>query len=336
MELFNIFKVLEKDDKELIHSSFIRFLITEHRSFCKSFLGDSDICFQAPVLEKSYTLQKSKRRIDIEAISIDSGTVLIIENKFKCFPYKQQLDSYDSIYDHYHKDKRKFKLLFCFDKTLVSFKSSWLIYDYSDLLEFISKNCLENTQPIKQVFIKQYYEFLNEYFLHYKSLSKDFRPLFENSGKVENKFWLRLCFSALHLKLTTQFEELGIPVRFDIDKGNTKIPLVNVVPIHWNIDGKELLIQFQGNDVKFYSHSNNRVFIERLISLARVSFADQKMDFKKLTRQNAGTYFIFKTKLTSLLDNKKPFTLEAIERALLSFYSEIDERIIATIAGKGF
>jgi len=335
MEAFNIFKVLEKDNKELIHSSFLRFLLAEYKSFYTIFLKRTDINFQAPVLEKSYSYETKRRRIDIEAISSDKQSILIIENKFMSFPYEEQLKSYDLIYNHHHGNKQKFKLLFCFDKTLVPFHSDsdWAVYDYSDLLVFIDKNCLTEGTDVKQVFIRQYYEFLSDYFNTYESLKNNIKALFidpKDPNNSKNKFWLRLFYSALHLKLSKQFEEIGTPVSFALSQGNTKVPLIDIFPKHWNINEKQLLIQFQGNDVKFYSHYNGEQFIKELVAVAKESFDNVGIDFNHVPKKNAATCFIFKTKLTNLLADRETYTLDDMASAIYQFYNDINDKIIKT------
>lgn len=99
---------------------------------------------------------------------------------------------------------------------------------------------------------------------------------------------------------------------------------------------KELLIQFQGNDVKFYSHSNDKSFIKQLVSVAKENLDHAGIDFKELTQRNAGTYFIFKTKLTNLLGETEAFTLDNIENAILKFYMDINNKIIKTTANNRF
>jgi len=84
---FNIFKVLEKDNKELIHSSFINFLINEDSNFSKDFLGIDLSSNRTIRLESFYAYgpkNKKKCRFDIEIL--EDERIIVIENKFKSFP----------------------------------------------------------------------------------------------------------------------------------------------------------------------------------------------------------------------------------------------------------
>ena len=58
---FNIFECLSKDDKELSHSSFIKFLIEEDDFFLEKLFGQKNEKFEA---ELEVTLDR-KNRIDI-------------------------------------------------------------------------------------------------------------------------------------------------------------------------------------------------------------------------------------------------------------------------------
>jgi hypothetical protein len=95
MTEFNYFKILSKDDKELIHSSVIRYLLQENVFFKENIFN----IFKEEIDPEQIYLEKSYRwnRIDIEAHSIDNESILVIENKFKSFPYKEQLVKYDEI-----------------------------------------------------------------------------------------------------------------------------------------------------------------------------------------------------------------------------------------------
>ena len=81
---FNYFKILEKDDKELIHSAFISHLLDSNKDFRKLFVENNK--WLSPKLEQSYSHNKKRCKIDIELRSADERTILFIENKFKSFP----------------------------------------------------------------------------------------------------------------------------------------------------------------------------------------------------------------------------------------------------------
>jgi hypothetical protein len=333
-ESFNIFKILEKDDKELIHSSFLRFLLTENNIFYEKMLGIKNTEFNLPILEQPYTIpkkggeKKSKRkRIDIEIRSKDQKQIIVIENKFKSFPYKEQLISYDEIYRDKHKGKIIHKFLFCFDKSLISFETDWKKFDYQDLLSFVKENYFDNVNPEKKLFINHYYEFLTEYYSKYKLVNINSKELFLNSSDAKNKFWIGLIYSSLHLSLEKFFEDNKISVKIEVNRG-TKESLINIIPNHWKISGKELLIQFQGNDMKFYTHSDDKSFLKIFIQKSRENLPDEKIELKRITKSNSGTNYIFKIKLTDKIEDDKKFDLKTITHVVLDLYRLIDDKLI--------
>ena len=138
MNNFNFFKVLEKDDKELIHSAFLAFLLDTDEDFRSSFLHIStDINeFYPSELERSY----QKKRIDIILESKDRKFTLVIENKFKSFPNREQLEEYDRILGKEIKSEQIRKVLFCFDKNILPFNTEWEKFDYKELLFYLNKD----------------------------------------------------------------------------------------------------------------------------------------------------------------------------------------------------
>src|SRR5690606_4913915 len=99
---FNMFNVLGKDDKELVHSAYLKFLITEHPEIVTDFFElESLKTFKEPRLECSYTFTKQKEdgatpkktqrcRMDLELESKDGEEIIVIENKFKAIPSNKQ------------------------------------------------------------------------------------------------------------------------------------------------------------------------------------------------------------------------------------------------------
>ena len=92
--------------------------------------------------------------------------------------------------------------------------------------------------------------------------------------------------------------------------------------------GKELLIQFQGDDLKFYSHSNDKIFIENIVIKAKEEFKNGQVEFKKMTRREANSYFVFKTKLTTKMNDNNDFNLTNIMNSVINYYNDFDEKVI--------
>ena len=89
---FNMFQVLSKDDKELVHSAFLAWLVSLNSPKIPVLLTlfNLDICSsiedQDIIIE--YSLG-SRKKIDLKFDFKD--TIIFIENKFKSMPDKEQL-----------------------------------------------------------------------------------------------------------------------------------------------------------------------------------------------------------------------------------------------------
>ncbi|RZJ92385.1 MAG: hypothetical protein EOO20_01970 [Chryseobacterium sp.] len=235
MQEFNFFKILEKDNKELIHSAFIAYLIDSDKNFVMQFLG-IDKALENSQLEMAYTAKKKRKnekskariRIDIQVKSQDQSIVTFIENKFKSFPTKAQLDHYDRLLAPYFtKHTILNKILVCFDKRLVHFKTDWKVFDYEDLLQYIKLNYDISTGDDKSIFIRHYANFLEEYSNQYKAMPIDCYKLFVKSPTTEQKFWIRLLNSRIAMQFETEFSDEAIGLV--INPGNTAIPLLDII-----------------------------------------------------------------------------------------------------------
>lgn len=322
---FNIFKVLEKDDKELIHSSFIKYLLENHGYyFYKHLLNLEHDKYNIPELEKSY----DKQRLDIEIISNDSKEIVVIENKFKSFPNKEQLKRYDKLLKKYHKDKTKYRFLICFDTSNLAFSNeNWKFISYSEILNVIDSFLFlsHHLSNDERMFINHYRMFLNHYYEEYNNNLKNLNVLLENPNDKVSKFWLRLFYSIVQNKLEQIFIDKNVEVIFDTDRGKTSVPLVNIKPNHWKINKIEKLIQFQGNDVKFYIHTGNKEIIKELVEKVKINMDTNNGQLKKITTRNAGSSFIYKEKLTHIVKNN--VDMDNVIEYLMDFYFRIDSVI---------
>lgn len=61
MENFNFFKILERGDKELVHSAMIAYLIDSNIRFRTEFLKMSNIEYKNSELEKSCNYKKTNK-----------------------------------------------------------------------------------------------------------------------------------------------------------------------------------------------------------------------------------------------------------------------------------
>lgn len=327
MENFNFFKVLEKDNKELIHSAFIAYLIDSNINFRNYFISDKNEDFEKSELEKSYSRNKKRIRIDIQVKNRQDNFVAFIENKFKSFPTEKQLKDYNKVFEaNFDKKQTLKKILFCFDKNIVNFKTDWTIFDYNDLLQFLKKEFESKKEKNDEViFVKHYISFLEEYINKYEQLKDICHNLFNSSLSNDDKFWIRLLNSQIAIEFEKKFSDKEFD--FVINPGNASVPVLNIIPKHWkNRIKQEVLIQFQGKDLKFYLHSENKDIANELISYCEDKLWDENIELKKQSKKKEKSCFIFKKRVDENL--KKDFKYKDLFDLIVDFYRKIDEKII--------
>jgi hypothetical protein len=326
---FNIFKVLEKDNKELIHSSFINFLLNEDSYFANDFLGINLSLNRMIKLESFYSYgpkNKKKCRFDLEILEDDR--IIVIENKFKSFPNELQLKEYDFALKQKFPNFNKKKFLLCFDAKLFGGYGDWIIKDYNSLLEYLEKYINYVVDAEKKIFIKHYIDFLKEYLEKYSVYKISAKDLFTNQHDNENKFWIRLLYSNMEIELYRYFNSVGIETNIYLAPGNTSIPLINISPKHWKIEGVELLIQIQNGDFKFYAHTENKEFLRKMILFSQSQSISLDLKYKIVGNKKEKTAFIFKINNYQHLSKNQDLTIELMIQWVITFYKFIDEKII--------
>lgn len=327
---FNIFKVLEKDNKELIHSSFLNFLIKEDTDFAKIFL-EVDISSNYNVkMESSYTYgpnkKKKKCRFDLEIL--ENERIIIIENKFKSFPTELQLKEYDlALREKYPKFTKK-KFLICFDSVLFTGYKDWIVKDYRELLIYLERYTLLVTNDEKKIFIQHYINFLKEYVEQYSAYKISAKNLFQNQSDNTNKFWIKLLYSNIQIELLKHFKSLGIDVQVYLASGNTSVPLLNITPKHWKIDGIELLIQIQNGDFKFYAHTDNKDFLRKMIAFSESQLVSTNLKYKVVGNRKEKTAYIFKINIHKHLKENEILNITSMTEWIITYYDSIDNKVI--------
>ncbi len=343
MSQFNFFTILSKDDKELIHSSFLCFLLTDELTsefvLTKLFPAfDTQLNPTSVNPEKVYSYKvlgengkpKSKRiRLDIEAKSIDEQTILLIENKFKSFPHEEQLNLYDERFRATYEDKSIIKYLLCFDKTIIPFsecRTDWNYISYQDVLEVVQSLITTiQLEPDKKTFIQHYIDFLKPFLVDYEKVKINCGYLFFDGKNEENKFWIRHINAIARLKLERYFSEKGILVHFSVNPGNTSVPLLDIYPLHWNRFGRvSTLIQVQDDNFKYYYHSNNHAEFNKLLLDAQNGLFNPNGKFNKPNANRGKTNFIYMEKLEKSIQ-KTTFTVDDFVNRIIDFYEKIDK-----------
>ncbi len=346
---FNIFEILSKDDKELIHSAFVKFLITENDLFYKLIckITDSDIKYFIgiePELEKSYKSSEkdisgksiNKRyRFDIQVKheeknndkkkSVDS--FLIIENKFKSFPYKQQLQDYEKIIKkEYPNCKRIYKILICFDKKYAPSLNDWLVVDYSEILRFLKDQFINIKNCEKRIFINHYVSFLELYIDDYKKYINNPSILLDDKKEIKDKnFWLKLLYSAIGNTILKNNNTLFSKIQ--LGSGSTTLALVEFFPEKWyNEFG--LLIQLQGSKLKLYCHpkENKKDFYAEFIGISKKLIEKKYLGFNvsfKTPNEKHETYYLLQLNILDLCISEA-VNIDILANKIIQFYDEIN------------
>tara|TARA_Y100000814_G_C12220067_1_gene364515 strand:- start:213 stop:794 length:582 start_codon:yes stop_codon:yes gene_type:complete len=182
-----------------------------------------------------------------------------------------------------------------------------------------------HSQEDHSIFVRHYYNALSDYFQKYRKLEQDFGELFSDLSNDTNKFWLKLFYSALKVRLESYMAKNDIDADIYVNNGNTTVPLINIVPKAWNIEDNELLIQMQGNDIKFYSHSKNIFFLSDIKGFAQKQFSDMPYEYKRETKRQSKTQFILKTKL---LHDRTSINVDYLFNHIVRFYIRLNENVI--------
>lgn len=329
---FNIFTTLSKDNKELIHSAFLKFLLEEDPEFSNNLLKvPLKLKKEEVILEKRFT---KKHRLDILIIKDDSDEVIAIENKFKCLPRKKQLEIYDEAIGKVHPTAKKFLLYF---KKGVGFElpAGWGILTYAELLKEIQ--CFLNKKPElandKKVFITHYMEFLKDYIDAYEIIMNNpaqMKSVFEGEFiyrdiiQNDNNYWLNLIFH----ELAVYFEDKNHEIY--LESGSSYKPLINIMLDHWKREKYKFVIQLNGRNLKYYANlkgveEKQKVVDDEINLLKSNGFVvDDSGKFKGKIKNGSNTCFIYMEDLTKALSKEK-FTIKGIGQYIIGLISKIDK-----------
>ncbi len=314
MSDFNIFKILSKDDKELIHSAFLRFMLGNSMTVATKILGISPSEIKNIVLESG----KNYKRLDIKIHHLGDEIVYVVENKFKSFPDEQQLKEYDELIATSHPGSKCVKILICFDKSTISFDHrEWNPISYEEIANFVESINSHEFDGDKLVFVQHYYNFLKEYIDYYATLKTNCYSIFKNEKNSDNKFWLRLIMNSVinYIKVNITDE--------NYQYHSTKVPLWNIIPKKWENNGIEILIQFQGADVKLYTHTSDKDFVRIAVKRVQSKMGPSKGKFNLVNRKESESHFIYTEKLIDFIPENN-FTVQKIAEFIYDFYLRID------------
>ena len=336
---FNIFEILSKDDKELSHSSFIKFLLDQEDGFfLEKFFGikekPSDIILEHSLSIERENEKNKKLRLDI-LLQFPNKTIAI-ENKFKCLPTVKQLEDYTTALD----DNAEKYLLYFADGKDFKKPADWKSITYSRISQLIDEylNQFEGKlNPEKEIFITHYNKSLKKYIQKYISLKdanqNELKKIFNQPNPKDesknNKFWLHLMFH----ELAASFDAEGY--RTWVGRGGSYKPLMNVHHNEWTFKNEEsieyeFVIQLNGRNLKYYAHlkgiKNKQTIVnDEIERLKNNGFTETKSrKFKGKVSDKSNTCYIYQEDILHVLEEAgKTITLSNLHNAIESFKTRI-------------
>lgn len=326
-QTFNIFEILSKDDKELSHSSMVKFLFEESSFFTEKLINVNN---EGLDIRLEYKLDK---RLRLDIIIFVDNKVIAIENKFKCLPQIRQLESYSKKLKEKFQD-RVIKYLLYFEKGKdFNLPSDWIKITYEDL-QRLTDEYLERKGIDKdiEVLIRHYSKSLSNYIQKYKELknpnSNLLREIFVNPQNGNNRFWLRLIFHELGLL----FDEEKFKTW--IGSGSTYKPLINIHNPKWDFKsekGFEFVIQLNGKNLKYYSHlsgleNKQEILLNEKERLTERGFVKSKSGkFKEKIKERSNTSYIYQEDIIEVIESKgKKVTLDNIKISIEELIEKIE------------
>jgi hypothetical protein len=244
---YNLFNIFASADKELVHSSMLKFLIDlEGKTFLQvlGISGDFSTCNID--LEKSCEfkgnelIKKAGVRFDVLGVSKDQKIEFIIENKFKAVPGLEQL----KLYDAYLQQKNLWnipKVLMVFSRSMLTNdilnyckEQNWNVQSYislgNDKDSLLNKLSLfkESVANVKiQDIIVSYIEYLESFKNQIESFIKT-KSLIVYDEKEHDRFIYFQYLLYVQSKITNSLALPGIDnIRISNGGSSTKIPTVN-------------------------------------------------------------------------------------------------------------
>jgi hypothetical protein len=285
----NIFKLLGAANKELVHSSMVKFFLDNDESFGKDFLNlETNGLSTHLELSSSFEKNEVKKRLRFDLLLSREETPgealkypeVIIENKFKATPTIEQLSLYDDYLDEISK-KDVVKILLVFSKEQIPsdveqycILHKWEIVTYfsftksNNLLDILNNKKYQFDKENKRVLYSDYLELLTDYKSEIDSIvnSMDLSNAFLTSNREIWSFFLFYLQGRISKSIDKR-----ISFKTGNDGGGSSKPSINFEP-----DGNENYKPFMSIDntilkVGFHYHSseiNSEGFKNRKFAMA--------------------------------------------------------------------
>lgn len=319
---FNIFETLEKDDKELIHSSFICFLLQNYKETYLELLNLDypELIVSEFNVQSEFRLSEKVGRLDVFASN--SKINIAIETKFKSFPTTEQLEKYDKSLPPLTK-----RYLVVFDKTINYFKNppqNWTIIDYRDIVKLCKKISTTNIEKdsVKIIFINHYIDFLtNKYLNKFNNLlqNKDVAQILSKGGT----FWNLIFYELIKVKIQKELSNDYIVKTFS---GRQRTPGLNILIENINF------LPIKTTDSVWYELQNNlmklkfgeKAYLDRdkLISLMIEKGFDKHNFAKKGSKKEPNSFTLYQEPIDAV-----NISIDNIAEQFIKFKNNIENKM---------
>jgi hypothetical protein len=263
----NIFEIISVADKELTHSSLIKFLITQNNKIATDYFSIDNTSIEVKleasetvVLKESNNLVRKKLRFDIVITSNNHNNpndspLMLIENKYKATPTVRQLDLYDRYVKEHIKTPLPKKVLMVFlqeqipsDVNTYCIENDWEVKSYfslsdkesSSLTGYLSNTILTfdgSADKLKNDFLlDEYKEYLNntqnvlkKFLLRPDILTKDDFKIYREYKRNRDLWFKYLLYIQSLISIKVKGKETNSKFIFKSgnDGGGNLIPSVN-------------------------------------------------------------------------------------------------------------
>jgi len=351
--MINIFEILASADKELVHSSMIKFFLDyDHLGddFVTNFIGISNLQSRGEIkLEQSYKNHSTGERVRFDLLCTSSKDgmtpIMIIENKFKSTVSIKQLELYDN-YLETHDNKNAVKVLFVFSPDQVlgdvhtyCVNNNWKVYSYvpgssrftkiKDLVSWL--NDVKNKPGLDQkseILVNDYFDYLESFALIIKDYISNHN--FKEFNKSSDRFIYFQYLLYIQQRIIKEFDAKGIKnIIPSHDGGKNVIPGIAFwMPVKNKLGVNSAFSAIDGNSFKLgisYQKKENK-FVSNFITELRNNWKTKNLKTLLLKENNRNLKSLNETNERKQESVYSIFTFKIQENeSLSSLISEITE-----------
>lgn len=231
--------------------------------------------------------------------------------------------AYDNVYKYHHQGKTIHKVLLCFDKEFVNFKTDWQVFDYSDLCSFIQSNYNFKDKSDKTIFIKHYVTFLKEkYIIPFNKIKAKNANIEELLNGYDN-FWTLIIYNMIQnaIEKNTERKNYSIVsfsgrqhspgIRIEIKNRKLK-PFDIDFWVWYELQDSKMRIKISG---RAYNQKNNFQSKMTNAGFCKAHFVNRNFSSKN-------SFTLYQEKIEDLS------SIENIAKQFIDFKNNIEERLI--------